>query len=184
MGLGNQGQDAPHTTSPWARLAPLYGPAQLVQTQLPTRSAADSRHSDRMTTVDSDYDPGLPPGHQVAGVKSGPQQSFRRVSSFDHDLHDSSKSHPRPSTIKAISGSALRPRAKFDNLLLCISPKPRLGPRIPGSPNFSPLRCVSQLHPIPTHFFYFPSCRSLTSGLPPCSLILFLNPTLLPSFIP
>ncbi len=153
MGLGNQGQDAPHTTFPLARPAPPYGPAQHVQTQLPTRSAADSRHSDRMTTVDSDYDPGLPPGHQVAGVKSGPQQSLRRVRSFDHDRHDSSKSQPRPGTIKAILGSALRPRAKFDNFLLRTSPKPRLGPRIPGSPNFSPLRCVSQLHPIPTHFF-------------------------------
>ena len=38
--------------------APPYGPAQHVQTQIPTRSAADSRRSDRVTTADSDNGPG------------------------------------------------------------------------------------------------------------------------------
>ena len=38
--------------------APPYGPAQHVQTQILTRSAADSRRSDRVTTADSDNGPG------------------------------------------------------------------------------------------------------------------------------
>jgi hypothetical protein len=42
--------------------APPYRPAQHVQTQIPTRSAADSRRSDWMTTVDSDNRPGLATG--------------------------------------------------------------------------------------------------------------------------
>jgi hypothetical protein len=53
-GPGQQGQDATQATHPLGRGPPPRGLARHVQTQLPTRSAADSRHPDRTTTVDSD----------------------------------------------------------------------------------------------------------------------------------
>jgi hypothetical protein len=128
------------TRHPLGRGQPHHWPAQHVQTQLPTRPAADSRHSDRMTTADSDNGPGLATGPPSHRREDRPHiKPSEEPDRFDHDRHNNSKSQPRPDTIKAILGSALLPRAKFDNFLLRISPKPRLGPRIPGSPNFSPI---------------------------------------------
>jgi hypothetical protein len=67
MGLGKPRTGCSSHDIPLGAARPSYWPAQHVQTQLPTRPAADSRHSGRMTTADSDNGPGLatgPPSHR------------------------------------------------------------------------------------------------------------------------
>jgi hypothetical protein len=154
------------------------GPAQHVQTQPPTRPRLIADNRTGYLQLTQTMGPGLPPALQVAGDKTGPQQASRRVRSFDRDRHDNPNSHPRPGTIKAILGITsilVQVRQPSTSHLA----KLRLGPRIPGSSNFSPFRCLLQLHPIPTHFIYSSPCRSPTSALPHCSLVLFLNLTCL-----
>ena len=116
-----------------ARLSP-NGPAQHVQTQLPTRPRLIADNRIGFLQLTQIMGPGLLPAHQVAGEKTGPQQAFRRVRSFDRDRHDNPNSHPRPGTIKAILGSTsilVQVRQPSTSHLA----KLRLGPRIPGSSN-------------------------------------------------
>ena len=111
------------------------GPAQHVQTQLPTRPRLIADNRTGFLQLTQTMGPGLPPAHQVAGDKTGPQQASRRVRSFDRDRHDNPNSHPRPGTIKAILGSTsilVQVRQPSTSHLA----KLRLGPRIPGSSNF------------------------------------------------
>jgi hypothetical protein len=81
------------------------GPAQHVQTQPPTRPRLIADNRTGFLQLTQTMGPGLPPAHQVAGDKTGPQQASRRVRSFDRDRHDNPNSNPRPGTIKAILGS-------------------------------------------------------------------------------
>jgi hypothetical protein len=76
MGLGNQGQDAPHPTSTWARPAVTQRTSAARADSATDPAAADSRQSDRVSTVDSDNGPGPATGSSSRRRQDRPATSL------------------------------------------------------------------------------------------------------------
>jgi hypothetical protein len=75
-GLDNQGQDAPHPTSTWARPAVTQRTSAARADSATDPAAADSRQSDRVSTVDSDNGPGPATGSSSRRRKDRPTTSL------------------------------------------------------------------------------------------------------------